>query len=181
MSNGPTQFLHIWITRLLFHFSLASLYFSTIFPNCISQLYFSSGGGGCYPGYQGCCSICPTCPCISQLYFPIVFPNCISQLEEEDAILDILGLLFHLSNVFPYLPTEFLICISHIYFSTRGGGCYPGYRGCCSICPLCPSWHFLAATISPSVPTLQSPRGGDNTERTQHLGHTNLSNLVLVA
>ena len=121
---------------------MVELYFSTVFPNCISQLYFSTCRGGSYPGYRGCCSICPLClcifNCISQLYVPTVFLNCfsteflncfptvfldcisqfcISQLAEEDPILDI-GAAVPSVPCVSVFSIVFLNCMSQLYFST---------------------------------------------------------------
>ena len=61
------------------------------------------------------------------------------------------------------------VCIpTQLYFSICRGGEYSGYRGCCSICPLCPSWQ----TISPAEPTLQ--REG---RRTQYKADTTFRTL----
>ena len=104
--------------------------------------------------HWGCCSI--YVPCVT------VFFNCISRL---------------------YFSAVFLNWISRLSFSTWGGGSYPGYRGCCSICPLCPPWQppFRRRAKSPESQRRTQHRGDTihnteedtthNTERTQHPGH----------
>ena len=128
-----------------------------VFFNCTSQLYFSTGEGGCYPGYRGCCSICPLClcifNCISQLYVPTVFLNCFST---------------EFLNCF---PTVFLDCISQFCISQLAeedpildiGAAVPSVP-----CVRLGSRQRFAA--EPTL-SLSRPRGGNNTVGRQHPGH----------